>query len=100
MTFAQALSLAKEGKCITRLQWDDFQFVYLTKEGNVPNDKIDVMTSLPDSVKEIFRETGNDIRFLPNLAMVYPEGTIIKWTPDDHDLLAEDWIEYKHDNEL
>ena len=81
--FGKAIQLLKEGKKVSRLNWNGKgQFVYY-----VPADRYVAKT---DIAKSIADEDGK-VNYRAYLALKTVQGDIATWIPSISDCLAEDW---------
>jgi len=103
MNFGQAIEALKDGKMITRPEWDG-KFIFRQIPSEISIDIVANMQSLPDSVKLEFAKRYNipndgqdhelchtTIRYKNQLAMVYPDNTIYGWVASPSDCLENDW---------
>ena len=96
ITFGKAIEALKEGKLVARTIWNG-QAVFIR-----PYDRIDtpvvinIVKSLPQSVKDHFDALGSKsdfVDFSAYLCMIGNDELIINgWLPSAYDILAEDWL--------
>jgi len=100
LKFGEALEALKQGKRITCVAWDkEGIFIFMQTPSSVSLSIVPKMTSLPQSVKDIFIkrqednfDVHNSITYENQIAVVYPDNRIYGWAPTVHDVLQEDWI--------
>ena len=87
MDFSFALTELKNGKQLSRINWNAFgQFVMYQKgypNGIAINKNTAEATGMPE---------GTTCRFSPYLMLMNAEGVFVPWVPSMGDLLAEDWV--------
>lgn len=102
LTFGLALEAVKQGKLIAREGWNGKgMFVFQRPEDMLsPTMIVDKVKSLPDSVKEYFKQfkaknegdIEQGVRFTSYLCMKAADGSIVNgWLASQTDMLAEDW---------
>lgn len=85
--FEVALGWAREGTKITRFAWHEDEFVVLQKgypNGIGINANTAQATGIPEGTVRSFR---------PYLMKHTADGSFVPWTPNQEDVLAEDWTE-------
>ena len=83
MNFSQALELIKQGKKLTRSNWNGKgMFVYLVEGSNF------TVNRAPLNV--IYSE-GTEITYRPHIDLKAADGTCGVWSISNNDALAEDW---------
>tara|TARA_R110002051_G_C8458441_1_gene457954 strand:+ start:90 stop:560 length:471 start_codon:yes stop_codon:yes gene_type:complete len=93
VSFGEAIKALKDGRRVQRKGWNGKGlFVFMQIPSNIGIDTILKMHSLPDHVKESFRERKEGIRYNNQLALVSPDNEISGWAPSTSDALADDWI--------
>lgn len=91
-TFGAAIQALHEGKIVSRAGWNGKgMFIFRQVPSEVPVDVIPRMTSLPDAVKAKVLERGLPLRYLNQLAIVYPDNNIYGWVASPSDVLESDW---------
>lgn len=84
MNYSQALEAAKQGKLISRQNWNGKgMFVFM-----VPGSTFKV--SRPPLI-DIFPE-DTEITYRPHLDMKYADGTVGVWMASHSDMLENDWF--------
>ncbi len=85
MNFSEALELIKDGKKLTRSNWNGKgMFVYL-----VDGSKF-IVNRLP--LNKLYPE-GTEITYRPHIDLKAADGTCGVWSISNNDALAEDWLE-------
>jgi len=83
MNFSQALELIKQGKKLTRTNWNGKgMFVYL-----VHGSEFEVNRAPLNAVYEM----GTKIKYRPHIDLKAADGTCGVWSISNNDALAEDW---------
>lgn len=83
MNFSEALNLIKQGKKLTRQNWNDKGiFVYL-----VPGSEFEVNRAPLNSIYEI----GTKIKYHSHIDLKSSDGSCGVWFISNIDALAEDW---------
>ena len=90
-TFAEVIEALKQGKRVSRLDWNGRFFIFRQVPSEVPISLVPKMTSLPNSVKEFFEEMGGFLTYNDQLAASSVNGYITSWCPSVPDIFAEDW---------
>lgn len=100
-TFGEAIAALKQGKRIARPMWTydgGLCFVFMQVPATIKSDVVPKMQSLPQSVKDYFESTFNDldkqidaIYYDSQLAFVGPSNLIVGYAAQPADILAEDW---------
>lgn len=103
LTFGQAIEAARQGKLIARSGWNGKgMFVFMRPEDSL-NIRviIDVVKSLPNSVKQYFDKLDQatigqkglaEIKFTSYFCMKAADNTIVNgWLASQTDMTAEDW---------
>ena len=85
MEFSTALECLKEGRRVTRLNWNGKDmFVFLVQGSTFEVNRAPLTDFYP---------MGTEITYRPHLDLRATDGTIGVWTPSSTDLLADDWVE-------
>lgn len=110
MNFNEAIEVSP---MIQRQGWNGKgMFVFKQVPSEVPMAIVSKMQSLPTEVKEEFWRRKNEasdngnmimsesnplssIRYVNQLAIVYPDNSIHGWSPSPADILANDWFPYE-----
>jgi len=83
MNFSQALDLIKEGKKLTRTNWNGKGlFVYLVPGSQFTVNRAPLLGIYPE---------GTEITYNPHIDIKCADGNCSVWTPSMNDTLAEDW---------
>lgn len=92
MNFSEALELIKQGKKLQRTTWNTFAqpdwnanarvFVYLVHGSK--------FTVNRPPLNAMFEE-GTEVTYRPHIDCKARDGSCGTWTPNDSDLMAEDW---------
>lgn len=91
-TFGQATEALREGKIVSREGWNGKNmFVFRQVPSKVSAEFIPRMSSLPQSVKNVFVASGKDITYQNQFCIVYPDNSLHGWQPSGTDVLATDW---------
>ena len=110
LSFGEALELAKQGKMVQREGWNGKgMFIFMRPADELHVDMvIDKVKSLPDSVKEYFKQDvmsnsgeriypadeDDKVKFTAYLCLKAADGTIVNgWLASQTDMLANDWVE-------
>ncbi len=92
LNFGQAIQALRDGKRVTRMSWGDIRyFVFRQVPAEINEEVIPKMQSLPQSVKNEFAKRGGNIKYKNQLAIVTPDNSIQGWSPNNSDVLANDW---------
>ncbi len=99
LTFGQAIEALKDGKRVSREDWNEKGlFVFMQVPATIHKDIVPKMQSLPQLVKNEFQrrfdnpnEQVDAIYYSNQLAMVSPSNLITGWSPSTIDSLATDW---------
>jgi len=99
MNFGEAVNQLQEGQMVGRSSWEPGKFVFRQIPTTLSIDIVPKMTSLPDTVKEIFLERQkhhglDEIMYDNQFVSVNPSNLIQTWTPSVEDCEAEDWFIY------
>ena len=82
LNFGQALEKLKEGKRLTRQEWERKEiYVYYVEGFKLPT----------ETLQDFFKEQ-EQITYRPHIDLRTADGTIGAWNPNMMDILAEDWI--------
>ena len=100
VSFGEAIKALKEGKMVCRKGWNGKgMFVFEQVPSVVPSEFIHKMSSLPQSVKDEFKNRlennenpVNSLTYKNQLAIVKINNEINGWSPSVADSLANDWI--------
>lgn len=100
MNFGEAIAQLKAGKRMAREGWNGKGlFVFMQIPSTISKEFIDIMQSLPQSVKNEFKKRFNDPNFQIDsiyydnqIAMVNTSNLITGWSPSVSDALANDWF--------
>jgi len=92
MNFRLAIEALKDGKMVSRQQWDR-KFIFVQVPATISKDVIPKMTSLPEAVKSEFTKRGGSIYYMNQIAVVNADNIIQAWNPTIAELLAVDWVE-------
>lgn len=83
MNFSEALELIKQGKKLTRINWNGKgMFVYL-----VHGSEFEVNREPLNAIYEM----GTKIKYRPHIDLKAADGTCGVWSISNNDALAEDW---------
>lgn len=83
MNFSQALDLIKEGKKLTRSNWNGKgMFAYL-----VHSSEFEVNRAPLNAIYEM----GTKVKYRPHIDLKAADGTCGVWSISNNDALAEDW---------
>lgn len=97
LSFGEALQALEAGQCVRRAEWNENVFVTKQIDSNISAEFIPNMKSLPDSAKELLRQTHNrDISYQNQCLLItqYKKlGTsaATNYVPDWNDMFAKDW---------
>lgn len=84
--FGDALEALKEGKKVTRTEWNkDGIFVFMIDGFQATVDKTPFNRAF---------DAGTRIDVRPHIYLSSPDKIVLPWAPSQTDLLAEDWIIY------
>jgi len=87
MNFSEALTLLKEGKCVTRLNWNGAgMWLFLVQGSEFKVNRAPLNQHMP---------TGTEVKYRGHIDMKTVDGSICVWTASQSDLLADDWTEVK-----
>lgn len=99
LNFGQAIEALKEGKRVARHGWNGKgMFIFQRPADELDVDFIDKVKSLPESVKDFFRQPQFHksqffVKFGAYLCMYAADGTIVNgWLASQTDMLAQDWV--------
>ena len=97
MKFSEVLNLLEQGSCLTREGWNGKGlFVYKQVPCTIENDKIKLLSSMPENAKLILGAKGDDLHFVNQMNIVNQQGIINSWVPSSSDLYADDWKLYDY----
>lgn len=83
MNFSQALDLIKEGKKLTRANWNGKgMFAYLVEGSKFTVNRAPLNAIYPE---------GTEITYRPHIDLKAADGTCGVWSISNNDALAEDW---------
>ena len=92
LTFGQAIEALKKGLKVARKGWNGKgMFVFKQIPATVPLNAVMNMTSLPDSVKDVFINREKCPNYCNQMAIVKLDGSIDSWVASSSDTFAEDW---------
>lgn len=93
LTFGNAIEALKQGFLVSRKGWNG-KGMFIVKQ--IPSvigvDIIPRMQSLPESVKNVFVEREQPIRYESQMLIIKSDGSADSWVPSSSDCFAEDWI--------
>lgn len=104
MNFGEATAALKEGKMLSRLEWNKGEvfFIFRQVPSNISKEIVPNMQSLPDLVKNEFARRFNEpcyqvnsIHYDDQIAMVNNANLITSWSPSISDIMATDWFIYE-----
>ena len=87
--FGEAIRKLKEGKRVKRLDWKEYEFIYLVNESCVDKE------SLRNEATKAMNPTNGRRMIKINSHIdkhIEPGNIEIGWTPSSLDILAEDWV--------
>lgn len=97
--FSQALDLIKKGYPMARMSWNNTKFVCKQITSKIPKEHIQLIKSLPDSVKIIMSDSNcmaESIHYNHQFLLInYYTGEAKGYVATCSDLYAEDWYLYK-----
>lgn len=81
--FDWALGEVKQGTKMSRLTWDEGEFIFLVPGSNFKVNRAPLLG---------IYEEGTEINYQPHIDKCMQDGTIMAWNPSNEELLAMDWI--------
>lgn len=93
LNFGEAIESLKAGKLVSRQGWNG-KGMFIVKQipAVIGIDIIPRMTSLPQSVKDVFLERNHDICYESQMLIINSSGRADSWVPSSSDVFAEDWV--------
>jgi len=90
--FGGAIVALKAGKLVARKGWNG-KGMFIVKQipAVIGVEIIPRMTSLPQSVKDVFIERDQPISYESQMLIINSLGRADSWVPSSSDVLAEDW---------
>ena len=93
LKFGQAIEALKEGKKVTRKNWNGKGlFIFKQIPANIGLEIIPKMQSVPDSVKSTMLDRSQHLNYRNQCVIVDMEGNVDNWAPSISDVFSEDWI--------
>lgn len=83
MDFSEALDQLKAGNKIQRAGWNGKEmFLFLVQGSTFKVNRAPLLGIFPE---------GHEVKYHPHIDMKAQDGSVFAWTPNNLDLLAEDW---------
>ncbi len=89
--YSEALEATKAGIPVRRRCWRAGLVMFRQIPSMVNADVVPRMTSLPVSVKQLVVSRNTPLRYRDQLVLLFPDNTIVGYSPSSSDVLGEDW---------